>query len=75
MLPLVKITCVWVCFFVYQLAVLQCFYVYEAVLLWFSKRKDYMFKKKTLKKSYVSCIFDIVKMNMYKQFKVLINTQ
>ena len=61
-------------FFVYQLASLQCFDVCQAVFFWFLKRKDYVFKKKKPLKNRNICIFDILKMNMYKQFKVLIST-
>ena len=48
-LPRVQNTCVWVCFLVYQLVVLQCFDVFKAILFWFSKRKDVFFTaEKTL---------------------------
>ena len=57
------------CFFVYQLADLRCFDVSGTVFFWFLKRKDYVFKKKSLKNRII-CMFYIFKMNMYKQFKV-----
>ena len=70
----VECSSVEVCFFDYQLAVLQCFDVSEAVLFWLSKRKGVL--KKNFKKNHrILCIFDILKLNMYKQFKVLISTQ
>ena len=45
----VKITCVWGCFFIHHLTILQYFYISEAVLFWFLKRKYVFFTaEKTL---------------------------